>query len=286
MKHRKNKFILTYPVFILMICFDLIGLSQSNRPKTKTDTIFMTYFGKDVPNSNFNPTTKFEEGILVKGKKESLWTKYYPDGKTPKLKGNYIANEPNVSYEKFYINGVIKEKGVFSNKHYTDTLINYFPNGKISSIAIYDKHGKQIGITKHYYSSGELALAYEMKEDKVRGNVTWFTSSGVVSSQIHVKKQGKIQPIFYNDVAFNSNMPMITNGFNAIRVAGPILKDGPFDPNGYNVVYNKQDELFQVGNFKSGTIYNGKVYNYDTNGILKSISIYRDGFYFSDGKIN
>ncbi len=286
MKHRKNKFILTYPVFILMICFDLIGLSQSNRPKTKTDTIFMTYFGKDVPNSNFNPTTKFEEGILVKGKKESLWTKYYPDGKTPKLKGNYIANEPNGSYEKFYINGVIKEKGVFSNKHYTDTLINYFPNGKISSIAIYDKHGKQIGITKHYYSSGELALAYEMKEDKVRGNVTWFTSSGVVSSQIHVKKQGKIQPIFYNDVAFNSNMPMITNGFNAIRVAGPILKDGPFDPNGYNVVYNKQDELFQVGNFKSGTIYNGKVYNYDTNGILKSISIYRDGFYFSDGKIN
>jgi antitoxin component YwqK of YwqJK toxin-antitoxin module len=246
----------------------------------------MTYFGKDVPNSNFNPTAKFEEGILVKGKKESLWTKYYPDGKTPKLKGNYIANEPNGSYEKFYINGVIKEKGVFSNKHYTDTLINYFPNGKISSIAIYDKHGKQIGITKHYYSSGELALAYEMKEDKVRGNVTWFTSSGVVSSQIHVKKQGKIQPIFYNDVAFNSNMPMITNGFNAIRVAGPILKDGPFDPNGYNVVYNKQDELFQVGNFKSGTIYNGKVYNYDTNGILKSISIYRDGFYFSDGKIN
>ena len=68
----------------------------------------MTYFGKDVPNSNFNPTTKFEEGILVKGKKESLWTKYYPDGKTPKLKGNYIANEPNGSYEKFYINGVIK----------------------------------------------------------------------------------------------------------------------------------------------------------------------------------
>ena len=273
-------------LFLLLISYIPFGFSQSNRPKPKNDTVFITYYGKDVPNSNYKPTAKIEEGNLVQGKKESLWTKYYPDGKTPKLKGNYKANEPNGSYEKFYPTGVIKEKGVYSNKHYIDTLINYFPNGKISSIAIYDKHGKQMGITQHYYNSGELALAYEMKENKVRGNVTWYTSSGVVSSQIHVKKPGKIKPIVHNDVAFNSNMPITIKGFNAIRVAGPILKDGPFDPNGYNVVYNKQDELFQVGTFKFGTIYNGKVYNYDTNGILKSISIYRDGFYFSEGKIN
>lgn len=285
---KNTNYIFSYKIilFLLLISYIPFGFTQSNRPKPKNDTIFMTYYGKDVPNSNYNPTAKIEEGNLVKGKKESLWTKYYPDGKTPKLKGYYIANEPNGSYEKFYPTGVMKEKGVFSNKHYTDTLINYFPNGKISSIAIYDKHGKQIGITKHFYNSGDLALAYEMKQDKVHGNVTWYASSGVVSSQIHVKKQGKIKPIIHNDVAFNSNMPIITKGFNAIRVAGPILKDGPFDPNGYNVVYNKQDELFQVGSFKFGTIYNGKVYNYDTNGILKSISIYRDGFYFSEGKIN
>jgi antitoxin component YwqK of YwqJK toxin-antitoxin module len=285
---KKINYILSYKTILILLLINYItfGFSQSNRPKLKNDTVFITYYGKDVPNSNYYPTAKLEEGNLFQGKKESLWTKYYPDGKTPKLKGYYIANEPNGSYEKFYPTGVMKEKGVFSNKHYTDTLINYFSNGKISSISIYDKHGKQLGITKHFYNTGELALAYEMKEDKVRGNVTWYASSGVVSSQIHIKKQGKVQPIVYNDIAFNSNMPILTKGFNAIRVAGPILKDGPFDPNGYNVVYNKQDELFQVGNFKFGTIYNGKVYNYDTNGLLKSISIYRDGFYFSEGKIN
>ncbi len=286
MKNRNYIFSHKTVLLLLFISCNLLGFTQSNRPKQKTDTIFITYYGKDVPNSNYNATAKVEEGLLVKEKKESLWTKYYPDGKTPRLKGNYIANEPNGEYEKFYPNGTIKEKGVYSNKHYTDTLINYFPNGKISSLAIYDKHGKQIGITKHFYKSGDLALAYEMKQDKVHGNVTWYAASGLVSSQIHIKKQGKIKPIIHNDVAFNSNMPIITKGFNAIRVSGPILKDGPFDPNGYNVVYNKQDELFQVGSFKFGSIYNGKVYNYDTNGILKSISIYRDGFYFSEGKIN
>ena len=243
MKKRK----LIYPAFILIICFHLTGFSQSNRPKTKTDTVFMTYYGKDLPNSNYNANTKVEEGILVKGKKEAMWTKYYPDGKTPKLKGKYVSNAPNGPYEKY---------------------------------------GKQLGVTKHFYNNGTLALSYESKEDKVRGDVTWYEKSGVISSQIHIKKQGKIEAIVHNDLAFNSNIPILTKGFNSIRVAGPILKDGPFDPNGYNVVYNKQDELYQVGNFKFGSIYTGKIYNYDTNGLLKSISIYRDGFFFSEGKIN
>jgi len=282
MKNKKH----SYPTLILIICFNLIGFSQSNRPKQKTDTVFMTYFGKDLPNSNYNANTKVEEGILVKGKKEAIWTKYYPDGKTPKLKGKYVSNVPNGPYEKFYPTGIIKEKGVFSNQHYNDTLTYYFPSGKISSISIYDKHGKQLGITKHFYDNGTLALSYESKEDKVKGDVTWYEKSGVISSQIHIKKQGKVEAIVFNDLAFNSNTPILTKGFNAIRVAGPILKDGPFDPNGYNVVYNKQDELYQIGSFKCGKIYSGKIYNYDSNGLLKSISIYRDGFYFSEGKIN
>lgn len=272
-------------IFILNLSTCIIGLSQSNRPKAISDTIYISYYGKDIPASNYNPTHKVEEGMLVKGKKEALWTKYYPDGKTPRLKGYYIADEPNGAYEKFYPNGIIKEKGVFQNHHYIDTLTYYFANGKISSISVYNKYGKQIGTTRHYYNTGNIALTYEIKEDKVQGEVTWFAKSGEISSQILVKKPGHVKPIFHNEVAFNANMPKITNGFNAIRVAGPILKDGAFDPNGYNVIYTSQDELFQVGEFQNGSIYNGKVYNYDTNGILKSISIYRDGFYFSEGTI-
>lgn len=273
-------------LFILLnLSTSLIGFSQSNRPKTVSDTIYVTYYGKDIPTSNYNPTTKVEEGMLVKGKKEAVWTKYYPDGKTPRLKGYYIADEPSGAYEKYYPTGAIKEKGVFFNHHYIDTLTFYFANGKISCISIYNKFGKQIGTTSHYYDTGNLALTYENKDDKVQGEVTWYTKSGEISSQIIVKKPGHIKPILHNEVAFNANMPKITNGFNAIRVAGPILKDGAFDPNGYNVIYTNQDELFQVGTFKYGSIYNGKMYNYDNNGILKSISIYRDGFYFSEGNI-
>ena len=283
MKNTNSLFTIKSFMVMVYLGASLIGYSQSNRPKVTPDSVFTTYYGKDLPNSNFNADAKVEEGILVKGKKEAVWTKYYPDGKTPRLKGHYIADEPNGPYEKFYPNGIIKEKGVFFNHHYTDTLTYYFANGTISSISVFNKYGKQIGITKHYYNSGDLALSYELKEDKVRGEVTWYGKTGEMSSKLLINRFGKIKPIFHNEVAFNANMQTIVKGFNAIRVAGPILKDGSFDPNGYNVVYNKQDELFQVGTFKFGSIYNGKIYNYDADGILKSISIYRDGFYFSEG---
>jgi len=259
--------------------------AQSNRPKQIADSIFVTYYGKDNPSSKYNPTTKVEEGYLVKGKKEATWTKFYPDGKTPKLIGNYIANEPNGAYTKFYPNGVLKEKGVFSNHHYTDSLCYYSSKGKLESITIYNKNGKQIGETKHFHSNGELALSYEVTKEKIEGNITWFSSTGAILSQMQVKRNGTKTPIIYDEIAFQNNIPSITKGFHAIRLAGPILKDGPFDPNGYNVVYNKQDELYQVGTFKDGALQNGKLYSYDENGMLKSIIMFRDGFYFSEKRV-
>jgi antitoxin component YwqK of YwqJK toxin-antitoxin module len=273
---------------ILVCCtfFSLNSFSQSNHPKQQADTVFVTYYGKDFPNSNFNANAKVEEGIKVKGIKEGYWTKYFEDGKTPKLIGEYKNNTPNGSYQKFYPSGKIKEKGVFTNHHYTDTLISFFPNGTVSSITVYDKNGKQLGTNEHFYTTGALALSYESKNNKVLGNITWYEKSGNVSSQIYINNKHKIKQVQFNEVAYNANMPILIKGFNAVRVAGPILKDRTFEPNGYNVVYNKQDELYQVGSFKFGTIYNGKVYNYDENGILKSISIYRDGFYFSEGSAN
>jgi hypothetical protein len=275
-------------LLILLSCtlFSLNGFAQSHRPKQQADTVYITYYGKDFPTSNYSTNTKVEEGMKVKGKKEGFWTKYFQDGKTPKLIGEYKNNEPDGCYQKFYPTGAIKEKGVFTNHHYADTLTSFFPNGNISSITVYDKNGKQLGITEHFYASGTVALSYESKDNKVIGNVTWYEKSGNVSSQIYINTNRKVKQIQFNEAAFNSNMPIINRGFNAIRVSGPISKDTAFEPNGYNVLYNKQDELYQVGSFKSGTLYNGKVYNYDENGILKSISIYRDGFYFSEGSVN
>ncbi len=69
------------------------------------------------------------------------------------------------------------------------------------------------------------------------------------------------------------------------RVIAPKIKDGKFNPNGYNKVYNSNEELYQDGEFKDGRLFNGKMYVYDEDGILLKVKVYKDGAYHSDGQL-
>ena len=72
----------------------------------------------------------------------------------------------------------------------------------------------------------------------------------------------------------------------AKKIATPKVKDGKFDPNGYNKVYNANDELEQDGDFKDGRLFNGKMYVYDSDGLLLKVKIYKNGVYHSDGQLD
>ncbi|MFT4601947.1 MAG: antitoxin component YwqK of YwqJK toxin-antitoxin module [Arenicella sp.] len=54
-------------------------------------------------------------------------------------------------------------------------------------------------------------------------------------------------------------------------------------PNGYNKLYNKDDEIVLDGEFKNDLLYNGKYYKYDSDGILLKVEIWKNGKYHSDG---
>ena len=64
------------------------------------------------------------------------------------------------------------------------------------------------------------------------------------------------------------------------------MKDGKFDPNGYNKIYNANDELEQDGDFKDGRLFNGKMYVYDSDGLLLKVKVYKNGVYHSDGQLD
>ena len=66
------------------------------------------------------------------------------------------------------------------------------------------------------------------------------------------------------------------------RISGPITKDGVFKPDGYNTLYTKHDEIYQIGQFTNGSLTDGKSFQYDENGLLKSILLYRNGVYISN----
>jgi predicted sulfurtransferase len=56
-------------------------------------------------------------------------------------------------------------------------------------------------------------------------------------------------------------------------------------PNGYNKVYNLNDEIWQDGDFRSGALWNGKLYVYDEDGILLKVRVFKNGYYNSDGQL-
>ena len=67
-------------------------------------------------------------------------------------------------------------------------------------------------------------------------------------------------------------------------VKNPITKGVTFFPEGYNKVYNVNDEIWLDGNFKEGQLYDGKVYVYSSNGLLKKIKIFKEGKFHSIGQ--
>ena len=250
------------------------------------DTTFVVLYGKDFPASTIPENTKVEEGKMFKGKKEGVWKVYFSDGKTLKIQGEYTQNKPNGKYTKYYQNGKIKEKGTFTNQHYTDTLVRYFQDGTLECQLIYNEAGELTGTARYYHENGNLALTSKNDENKPIGKTTWYEEDGNIRHQLQYKKNGKVTLLFENE---NSTAIRIKNNVNGVlspRVAGPITKDNQFDPNGYNIIYTKHDEIFQIGWFTNGALVEGKTYSYDENGILKKIHVYHNGAYVSEGQIN
>ena len=67
---------------------------------------------------------------------------------------------------------------------------------------------------------------------------------------------------------------------NVIRTQGV-----EFKKNGYNKVFNEDAEIWQDGDFRNGSLWDGKVYEYDSDGILLKVKVFKNGVYHSDGQL-
>lgn len=241
--------------------------------------------GKDRPRSGYDADVVIEEGTYDHGRKTGIWIKYNKDGKTIKLKGNYVNNRPKGNYTRYFKNGKIKESGTFGDESYTGTLIRYHENGKIAYQATFGTDGKETGTVKYYYENGNLEAEYGLKKGKVEGVYTQYNEDGSVKLSMKFSA-GKVSETIqsppkktkesYTEPESNEPPPVVTN---------PITKGVTFFSEGYNKVYNENDEIWLDGNFKAGQLYDGKVYIYNKDGILKKIKIYKEGKFHSLGQL-
>jgi antitoxin component YwqK of YwqJK toxin-antitoxin module len=261
--------------------------SQSQRKKEVefiNDTVYTIVYGKDIRSSDYNATDKVEEGKLYHLKKEGSWTTYFKTGKI-KLIAEYKNGVPRGKFLKFYENGKLREKGVFLDNHFSDTLFRYYQNGNLQSIVVYNEKGEENGTNKYFHDNGNVALVYEKQDNKISDKISWYKEDGALKHQVEAVQFGKIKPIFENEASFAFDNSLVKKKVYSLRIAGPITKDSLFNPNGYNIVYTKHDELYQIGQFSNGSLVDGKYYQYDENGLLDKILVYKTGKFISYAQI-
>ncbi|MCH2223992.1 MAG: hypothetical protein MK066_04420 [Crocinitomicaceae bacterium] len=245
------------------------------------------YFGKDRPAAGFPAEGKIEEGSYTDDRKEGLWIKYHNDGKTPKLKGEYHNNRPSGRYEKIWPNGQVKESGTFNRNKYYDSLIRFDESGQVVYEAVYNDAGREQGSVKYYYGNGQVEFEYESQNGIPTGKATRYYENGDVKEVIYYNEDGSVESSEQIDMV---SPPVDSGEPTTPRVAPPKLdeirtKGVEFKPNGYNKVYNNNDEIWQDGEFRNGGLWDGKVYEYDEDGILLRVKVFKKGTYHSDGQL-
>lgn len=245
------------------------------------------YFGKDRPTAGYPADGKIEEGPYKDDRKEGIWTKYHNDGETPKLKGEYHNNRPSGAYTKFYADGKVREVGVFSHNKYSGNLKRYHENGKLEYDGNYDEEGREHGTVTYYYPNGQVEFQYTANEGVPAGKATRYYENGDIKESIVYGADGSVQKSEVKEMV-NPSVQVTDPGASkekAPMIEQPRTKGTAFKPNGYNKVYNENDEIWQDGEFKSGRLWDGKVYEYDSDGILLKVKVFKNGVYHSDGQL-
>lgn len=243
------------------------------------------YFGKDRPSAGYPEDGKIEEGPYLNDRKEGVWTKYFNDGVTPKLKGEYHNSRPHGAFVKYYADGTVKETGNFVRNKYQDSLKRYHENGKLSYEAAFNDIGNESGNVKYFYPNGQVEYEYVAVDGVQSGKAVRYHENGDVKEIINYSSDGSVDSSEQHEMV---NPEVIVEDPGVSKEQAPQVsvlrtKGQEFKANGYNKLYNENDEIWQDGDFKSGRLWSGKVYVYDEDGILLKVRIFREGVYHSDG---
>ncbi len=255
--------------------------------------------GKYKPDKGYCDTCRIEEGFFIDSRKEGLWKKYYLNGGI-RLEGTYVNNRPNGPYKKFYQSGCVMEIGDFSTqsrssferfKDDCNLIKSSFGSKDILSSKFEEPKDKEISnlakkdTIKYFHSDSTLAYKAFFLNDVF--TAYRYYRCGDLRSIIEYDSLGNVtstQEVEASKGCFKLNGEKSDK--ERLWGGNGNLKNGKsFNPEGYNKIYNKEDELWLDGNFSEGYLWEGKHYQYDSDGILEKIEVWKNGSYHSDAAL-
>jgi antitoxin component YwqK of YwqJK toxin-antitoxin module len=118
--------------------------------------------------------TLSSEGDYADGRKNGLWTGYYPSGKVAS-QGNYIQGEPHGQWNYYYENGQLSSAGVFSEGKRDGYWVSFSTEGKkISECNLSNGTGQY----QEYYPSGKLKITGNIVDELREGEWIFYREDG------------------------------------------------------------------------------------------------------------
>ncbi|MFT4601948.1 MAG: antitoxin component YwqK of YwqJK toxin-antitoxin module [Arenicella sp.] len=292
-----------YNLIIISLLFSLSSFGQSDTLNQKDaqgkKQGFWIITGEMKPEKGYCASCKIEEGTYLDDRKNGTWHKYYLEGGV-RLEGTYVNNRPNGFYKKFYQSGCVMEMGNFDTQCRSNyELFNDDCNHNKSRFGTKkrkrDKFGNleqksiaelEFGDTIKYFFS-DSTLEYSAWRVGVEVHAFWYYQCKELRTKIifdtlahMLTKEEFERSKECEEYIVNTEGEGGPRGEMCVTKGGAIFKS-----EGYNKVYNKNDELWLDGEFRRSRLWNGKLYKYDSDGILLKVEIWKSGKYHSDGQI-
>ena len=205
-----------------------------------------------------------EKGTYKDGKKDGVWTAYYPSGKI-KYEITF-KNGKAIGPAKFYYEtGLLSEEGYWDIDHWEGKYRYYHPNGQMAYDWNYNKEGKRTGEQKYYYENGNIKYVGEWSNGKTMGALKMYNESGMLVAE-RIYEEGKFARSVKTPAKGNYEKP-----------AGHQRQMARFNGTGNHVIYNLGGKVEKKGFFVKGKLFNGEEYVYDANNELKDTLIYKNG---------
>ena len=186
----------------------------------------------------------------------------------------------------YHENGKIKEEGLWKNNRWVGDYKLYYDNGQVQQAFKFNTTGKREGKQEYFYENGQVMIEGNWAEGKEAGVLKEFHENGDIKSEKNfnggtldiasVKTFAPKKPIVKATPEVKAESPPVVVSKNET------VNIGKFNGEGYWKLYNSNKQVSKDGTFGKNRMIDGKVYSYDSDGILTRIAVYKGGKYVGD----
>lgn len=242
------------------------------------------YLNKDKKLPGYRADQKVEEGDYIDNLKDGKWLFYFNNDKV-KEQLTYQRNLPNGPAVFYYPNGNKKEEGTWKNGQWIGEYKFYYENGQLASEWVYNNMGSRTGEQKYYYENGKIRIVGSWVNGKEDGAIKEYYENGDLKSEKTYQKGNldadatreyeRKNPI--NSTASDTKLEVKEVTATEHNSEKEKFEVGVFDGNGRYQLKDREGRVAREGLFENGTLTEGKVFQYNTEGKLAKTLVYKAG---------